>query len=151
MSTVIARTAMRLVFPITLVTALALLLQGHNLPGGGFIGAVLATTGIVLIYIVGGRAELENVIGLRTPEESLANGPVGVYRFVFGIGLLVAAGSGIVPILLGYPFLTQSFWILHDVPLFGEVELASALAFDIGVFLTIVGGLLTIIGVVGSE
>ena len=142
---------MRFVVPITLVTAIALLLQGHNLPGGGFIGAVLAATAVALVYIVGGLEYLRNVLGIRREGESLDGGPVAYYRLVFAVGLLLATGSGMVPMLLGQPFLSQTFWILHDIPIYGEFEIASALAFDVGVFLTVVGALLTIIAVVGSE
>nr|NIS31650.1 sodium:proton antiporter [Actinomycetota bacterium]NIW28566.1 sodium:proton antiporter [Actinomycetota bacterium]NIX21044.1 sodium:proton antiporter [Actinomycetota bacterium] len=56
-----------------------------------------------------------------------------------------------VPILVGEPFLTQTFVILHDVPLYHELEVASALAFDVGVFLTVLGALLTALAVVGTE
>ena len=151
MTTVIARTAMRFVVPITLVTAIALLLQGHNLPGGGFIGAVLAATAVALVYVVGGLDYLRNVLGIGPTDDGFDHGPVAYYRSVFALGLVLTSGSGLVPVILGYPFLTQTFRILHHVPIYGELEVASALAFDVGVFLTVVGALLTVIAVVGSE
>lgn len=150
MTTVIARTATRLVVPIILVTAIALTLQGHNLPGGGFIGGVLTVTAFVLVYLVFGMDYLQDVLGLTGTDE-FGHRPITVYRAVFALGLAIAVASGLVPIALGLPFLTQDFVILHHVPLFGEMELASALAFDVGVYLTVVGALLTIIGAVGAE
>ena len=150
MTTVIARTAVRLVVPITLVTAIALMLQGHNLPGGGFIAGVLTAAAISLVYVVFGLQELSTMLGVERTGP-FGHAPIAYYRVVFGLGLALAAGSGLVPIAFGEPFLAQDYWVLHGVPLYGEVEIASALAFDLGVYLTVVGGLLTIVAVVGTE
>ena len=150
MTTVIARTAVRITVPIALVTALALLLQGHNLPGGGFIAGVLTAAAVALVYVVFGLDELTRMLGVSR-DGPFGHAPIAYYRVIFGIGLALAAGSGLVPIAFGEPFLSQTFWILHDVPLFGEVEVASALAFDLGVYLTVVGALLSIVAVVGTE
>ena len=150
MTTVIARTATRIAVPIALVTSVALLLQGHNLPGGGFIAGVLTSAALALVYVVFGLEELTTMLGIRG-SGPFGHAPVAYYRVTFGLGLALAAGSGLVPIAFGDPFLTQTYWILHDVPLFGEVEVASALAFDLGVYLTVVGALLEIVSVVGTE
>ena len=150
MTTVIARTATRIAVPIALVTSLALLLQGHNLPGGGFIAGVLTAAALSLVYVVFGLEELSTMLGIRGSGH-FGHAPIAYYRATFGLGLALAAGSGLVPIAFGEPFLTQTFQILHDVPLFGEVEVASALAFDLGVYLTVVGALLSIVAVVGTE
>lgn len=150
-TTPISRTVTRIVVPIILVTAISLLLQGHNLPGGGFIGAVLTVTAFVLVYVMFGLAYLqEDVLGLSaSPEED--HGLVSGYRWLFAAGLALAAAGGIVPILLGHPFLTQAVIFLEALPLYGELEVASALVFDLGVYFTVVGSLLTIVGEVGSE
>ena len=150
MTTVIARTATRIAVPIALVTAVALLLQGHNLPGGGFIAGVLTAAALALVYVVFGLEELSTMLGIGGTGP-FGHAPVAYYRVTFGLGLALAAGSGLVPIVFGEPFLAQTYWILHDVPLFGEVEVASALAFDLGVYLTVVGALLEIVAVVGTE
>jgi len=149
-ATVIARTVTRIVVPIILVTAIALLLQGHNLPGGGFIGAVLATTAFVLVYVIYGPEYLRTTLGLAAGGE-FDHAPIAWYRAMLAAGLALAFGAGLVPILFGEPFLSQGFTILHHVPIYGELEVASALAFDLGVFFTVVGGLLTIVGMVGLE
>jgi multicomponent Na+:H+ antiporter subunit B len=149
-TTVIARTAVRLTVPIAFMLSLALLLQGHNLPGGGFIAGVLTAATIGLVYVVFGLADLATMLGVGRPGP-FGHAPIAYYRVVLGVGLALAAGAGLVPLLFGEPFLTQTFWILHDVPLFGEVEVATALAFDLGVYLTVVGALLSIVAVVGTE
>lgn len=154
MSTVIARTVSRTVAPLILVTSIALLFQGHNLPGGGFIAGVLTVAGFVLLYIIYGQDYLEETVlppGPTPDVDSVSHGIVEHYRTIFGLGLAVAVGSGLVPILFDEPFLSQTVWFFHALPLYGELEIASALAFDIGVYLVVVGSLLTIIGVVGEE
>jgi multicomponent Na+:H+ antiporter subunit B len=151
--TVIARTVTRIVVPLILVTAVALLLQGHNQPGGGFIAGVLTATAFALTYIIYGldyiRTELldrqvrtTDAVGSRLARDLGA---------VFGIGLLLAAGGGVVAMALGYPFLTQAVLFVEHVPLYEELELAGALVFDLGVYFVVVGALLTILGVVGLE
>ncbi|WP_135851735.1 MnhB domain-containing protein [Halorussus salinus] len=154
MSTVIARTVTRTVVPIILVTAVALLLQGHNLPGGGFIGGVLTVTAFALIYIIYGLDYLEEELLHQNREtiiESLQHGIVENYQIAFGVGLAVAAVSGLVPLLFGGNFLLQDHWYTPALPVYGELHVASALAFDLGVYFVVVGSLLTILAVVGSE
>lgn len=161
--TVIARTVVRIVVPVILVTAISLLLQGHNAPGGGFIGGVLTAIAFVLIYIIYGLDYVETEILDRTalpralPGEPVDDGEQqrpGVtkeFSEVLAIGLALAAGGGIAAIALGYPFLTQAVVFVEGIPLFHEIEVASALVFDLGVYFVVVGGLLTIVAVVGAE
>jgi multicomponent Na+:H+ antiporter subunit B len=150
-TTVISRTVVRVVTPIILVTAISLLFQGHNLPGGGFIGAVLTVTAFVLVYVIFGLDYLQHdLLGLPL-DMAERHGLVEWYRWMFALGLALAAGSGLVPLLFDLPFLTQAVFFLEHVPLYGEFEVASAFAFDLGVFFTVVGGLLTIVGEVGYE
>jgi multicomponent Na+:H+ antiporter subunit B len=152
-TTVIARTSTRLVVPIILLTAIALLLQGHNLPGGGFIAGVLTVTAFALIYIVFGADYVQSELLAREPV--LAGSPEeGIqkdFASVVALGLALAVGGGLAAVVLGYPFLTQAVAFVYDVPLFVEIELASALVFDLGVYAVVVGGLLTILTVVGSQ
>ena len=150
-TTVISRTVTRVVVPIILVTSIALLLQGHNLPGGGFIGAVLTATAFVLVYVVFGMEFLQSRVLDVSADDDEYHDLVSGYRWVFGAGLALAVASGLVPAFLGAPFLTQGVLFLEHLPLYGELEVASALAFDLGVYFTVVGGLLTILGEVGNE
>jgi multicomponent Na+:H+ antiporter subunit B len=154
MSTVIARTVTRTVVPIILVTAVALLLQGHNLPGGGFIGGVLTVTAFALIYVIYGLDYLEEELLDQHREpllRSLRHGIIENYQIAFGVGLAAAVVAGLVPIASGENFLEQGYRIFHHMPIYGEFEVASALAFDLGVYLVVVGALLTILAVVGTE
>ncbi|WP_049947587.1 MnhB domain-containing protein [Candidatus Halobonum tyrrellensis] len=149
-TTVIARTVVRVTVPIILLTAVALLLQGHNQPGGGFIGAVLTATAFVLVYVVFGQAYLQSdLLGLDTADDT--HRAVEYYRWLFTAGLVVALASGLVPLAFGFPFLTQAVAMLEGLPLYGHMEVASAFAFDLGVYFTVVGGLLTVLGEVGTE
>jgi multicomponent Na+:H+ antiporter subunit B len=153
-TTVISRTVTRIVVPLIFLVAIALLLQGHNLPGGGFIAGVLTVASFALIYIIFGLDYLEEELLHRRPESSLdAIQPriVEDYRGLFAAGLILAAGSGVAAMLFGVPFLTQAVLFVEHVPIYHEIELASALAFDLGVYFVVVGALLTILAVVGSE
>ena len=159
-TTVIMRTVTRVVVPIILLVSVALFLQGHNQPGGGFIAGVLTSTAFALVYIAYGPEFLENdVLGrdVDTALEHLRHGVVADYRRLYAIGLALAAGSGLAAILYGYlytdsgiPFMSQGYTFVH-LPLYGELEVASALAFDLGVYAVVVGAVLTILSVVGVE
>ncbi|RYJ13241.1 sodium:proton antiporter [Halogeometricum borinquense] len=149
-TTVISRTVTRIVVPFILVTAIGLLLQGHNLPGGGFIGAVLTVAAFVLIYVIFGLDYVQSEM-LRLRSDNDGHSPVELYRWLFGGGLALAVLSGLVPIFFGFDFLTQGVWFFKHVPLYEEFELASAVFFDFGVYFAVVGALLTIVAEVGTE
>jgi multicomponent Na+:H+ antiporter subunit B len=154
MSSIILKTTARIVVPIILVVALSLFLQGHNLPGGGFIGGVLTTAGFVLVYVAYGLDFLE--IGVLDREVDSGGGifehrSVMAYRRLLVVGLVIAIGTGVVALAFGQPFLSQTFLYIEGVPLYHELELTSALVFDTGVYFVVVGGLLTILSVVGAE
>jgi multicomponent Na+:H+ antiporter subunit B len=126
----------RVVIHIILLFSIFMLFKGHNEPGGGFIAGLMASVAIVLIYIVYNAETVKQLMPISYPA-------------MIGLGLLFAAGMGIGGILLGYPFLTQTFDYFH-IPLVGEIELATALIFDIGVFLVVVGATLLIISTLGE-
>lgn len=154
MTTIITRTTIRIVVPIVLIVSTLLLLQGHKLPGGGFIGGVLTTTALVLVYVGYGLDYVE--VGVLDREVESGSGIserriVTAYQRIFVLGLGLVVSSGAAGLLFREPFLSQTFVILHDVPLYHEVELASALIFDLGIYCVVVGGLLTIVSVVGAE
>lgn len=154
MTTTIMRTTVRVTVPIVLVLSISLFLQGHNLPGGGFIGGVLTTTAFVLIYVAYDLDYLEATVLDREVEPGTGifeHRTVTAYRRTLLLGLAVVLGSGVAGILVGDPFLTQTYVHVDGVPIYHEVELASALVFDLGVFLVVVGSLLTIISVVSAE
>ncbi|AFO56127.1 MULTISPECIES: MnhB domain-containing protein [Natrinema] len=154
MTTVIMRTTARAIVPIILVVAISLFFDGHNLPGGGFIGGVLTTTAFAIVYMGFGLDFLERGILGRDVDpgkEPSRDRVVLAYRRLFAYGFALAVASGLAPLLFGKPFLTQTFAMLEGVPIYDHLEVASALAFDFGVYCVVVGGLLTILSVVGAE
>jgi len=116
--------------PVMVAFALWLLWKGHNAPGGGFIGGLLTAAAVLLSLMASGRG----ATGLRS-DRSVLIAIAGL-----GIGLT----SATVPALVGYPFFQQAVAHLH-LPLIGELELASALGFDIGVFIVVIGTIVTVI------
>ncbi|WP_112310884.1 monovalent cation/H+ antiporter subunit A [Pseudogemmobacter bohemicus] len=116
---------MRWMFPVTLVIAAYLFLRGHDLPGGGFSAGVTVAIGLLLQYIGS---------NVRWIEARIIILPI---RWM-GIGLLIATATGIGAWLFGYPFLTAHARYL-DIPLIGKVPMATAMLFDLGVFLAVVG------------
>jgi multicomponent Na+:H+ antiporter subunit B len=149
--TVIAKTVTRTVVPLIAVTAIALLLQGHNLPGGGFIAGVLTATAFVLLYVIYGIETVRRELVVRSEGYGLLSGPTESYARTFAAGLALAVLSGMAAMLFEVPFLTQAVVFVEPLPLYGELEFASALAFDLGVYFAVVGSLLTILAVVGKE
>ncbi len=121
----VPRVAMHLLFPLITLFAIFLLMRGHNEPGGGFAGGVTMAIAFILQYMASGT---------RWVEERLRILPL---RWV-GAGLLVAAATGIGSWLFGMPFLTSAHRYV-TLPLIGEVHLVSALFFDLGVFLLVIG------------
>jgi multicomponent K+:H+ antiporter subunit A len=116
---------MRWMFPAIVLLAAYLFLRGHDLPGGGFAAGITMSIGFLLQYLAGGT---------RWVEERLRIRPV----VWIGLGLMVAALTGLGSFGLGYPFLT-SYSQYTELPLLGKVPTASALLFDVGVFSLVVG------------
>jgi len=121
----VPRVVMEWLFPVITVFALYLLIRGHDLPGGGFAAGITMSIALILQYMASGTRSVENRLRIRPLTW-------------MGVGLLVAVGTGIGASVFGYPFLTTWFRYV-DVPIFGEVPTASALVFDFGVFLLVVG------------
>ncbi|MBO8200817.1 Na+/H+ antiporter subunit A [Streptomyces smyrnaeus] len=132
---VLLEVATRLLFPSILVLSLFLLFSGHHHPGGGFSGGLVAGQAFVLRYLVGGRADL----GVAVPL------PAGA---VAGGGLLLAAGIGLLPPILGGVPLESAVVTWH-LPVVGAVKFATSLFFDVGVYLLVVGVTLKLLSAVG--
>jgi monovalent cation:proton antiporter len=137
MTSLILTTVTRLLFFIVLLFSFYLLLRGHNSPGGGFIAGVMTALGILLQAIASDLRYVRRVFRVEP-------------RVLAGVGLLTSLTTGLVPMVLGYPFLTSTFSHLH-VPWLGEVEIASALFFDLGVYGVVVGGTLLMIMTLAEE
>jgi multicomponent Na+:H+ antiporter subunit B len=131
MSSIILRTATRLIFPLLLLFSIYILLRGHNEPGGGFI-AGLVTGGAFVLYAI--------AYDVGAARRALRIEPLTL----IGVGLLVALGAGFLPLFSGEPFLTGK-WISLDW-LDGEpIKIGTPVIFDIGVYLVVIGVTLTII------
>ena len=120
-----------ILFPFIGTGAIFLLLRGHDLPGGGFVGGVTMAVAFILLYMAYGTLWVEARLRIL---------PV---RWM-GAGLLLASGTGAAACLFDQSFLTSSFSYLH-VPLIGPVPLASASLFDFGVFALVVGATVLIL------
>jgi multicomponent K+:H+ antiporter subunit A len=125
----------RLMLPLTTLVAVFVFLRGHNLPGGGFIAALIFSVALLLQYLASGVLWTESRIRIN-------------YRALAGLGLLIAAGTGLGALAFGRPFLTSAFGHFH-LPLAGEIELSTATLFDLGVFGAVVGTTLTIVSHLG--
>ena len=115
----------RLLLPMAVLVSLYLFLRGHNAPGGGFIAGLVLALALILQYVANGRAWVEQ--RLRTD-----------FRVWIGAGLLIAGAAGAGSWLFGAPFLTSTY-AYWTAPLLGALPLASAVVFDLGVYLTVVG------------
>lgn len=127
----------RLIFHAIILVSLYLLISGHNLPGGGFAGGLLAGIAFAIRYVAGGRFELEQSIKI----------PAGI---ILGSGLAIAAVAGLVPLFFGGQVF-QAYDIEVVLPLFGHVHFASAMVFDIGVYLVVIGLVVDVLRSLGSE
>jgi multicomponent Na+:H+ antiporter subunit A len=127
----------RILFHTIVVFSVYLLFSGHNEPGGGFAGGLVAGLALVLRYLAGGRYEL----GEAAPVDP---------GFLLGAGLLFAGGTGVVGLLLGADVL-QTAILQTTLPVFGHVKLVTSLFFDIGVYLVIVGLILDVLRSLGAE
>jgi multisubunit Na+/H+ antiporter MnhB subunit len=131
MHSLILKVATRLLVGLILVFAVYLLFRGHNAPGGGFVAALVAGTGFALAAISEGPAVVRSAI--RIDPERIA---------MCGLGLAILCG--LVGWLAGRPFLTGLWWIVTTDHSKG-LAIGTPLFFDIGVFLTVLGTLLTLI------
>ena len=122
---------MRLVLPLACMVSVYLFMRGHNEPGGGFVAGLVMSVALLLQYIVSGTVWVEEHMPLRP-------------RRWIGVGLLTALATGVGSWFLGYPFMTTHTAHL-TLPLIGDIHIASALFFDIGVFTLVVGSTLLVL------
>lgn len=131
MKSLILATATRFLMPMMLLFSVFLLLRGHHLPGGGFVGGLVAAAAFSLYALAFDAREARML--LRVDPRSL-----------IGAGLLLAMGSGSLGLLRGEPFLTGQ-WRLLDLGRIGQVKLGTPLFFDAGIYLVVLGAALAMI------
>ncbi|MFC4138330.1 MULTISPECIES: Na+/H+ antiporter subunit A [unclassified Microbacterium] len=127
----------RILFHTVIVVSIYLLFAGHNGPGGGFAGGLVAGMALVMRYIAGGRWEL----GAAAPTDA---------GRLLGAGLILAVGDAVVPLLFGLAPLQSVVWEA-DVPVLGHLEFVSSTIFDIGVYLVVIGLVLDVLRSLGAE
>lgn len=118
----------RPMLPLALMVSVYIFLRGHNLPGGGFIAGLVTSVALIIQYIASGMTWTQDRIPVK-------------YHNVIGLGLLFATVAGAGSFAFGYPFLTSTFDYI-SWPVVGKFEVASALIFDLGVYLTVIGATL---------
>ena len=125
----------RVLLPMALLVSAFIFVRGHNLPGGGFIAGLITAIALILQYVAHGVEWTQR----RMPWS---------YHSIAGLGVMIAALTGLGSLAFGAPFLTSAFDHFH-LPVIGEFELATALLFDLGVYLAVVGSTLLILSNIG--
>lgn len=137
MTTIITKMVTRICLPLVVLFSISLLLAGHNAPGGGFIGGVMFVCIIALTYVVYGLKEIKKSFNPN-------------WDIWFGFGLFLATINALFPLVFGHNFFRSTIEFLH-IPIAGEIEFVSAAIFDIGVYLVVIGSLLSIFKKVGED
>lgn len=133
----ITDTTADLIFHSALVLSLYLLFAGHNQPGGGFVGGLVASAAVVTHYIAGG---IDDVRGITR---------VAPWT-ILGAGLLLSAAAAIAPMAFGGALL-ESHTLTLELPVFGSVKAGSTLVFDAGVYGVVVGLTFMVLEAFGEE
>lgn len=126
----------RLLLPLALLVSVFIFMRGHNLPGGGFVAGLISAVALVMLYMANGMAWMNARLSWN-------------FHILLGAGLLIAMLTGLASLLFSKPFLSSAFSFLH-LPLIGELELASATAFDLGVYLVVFAATLLILTHLGA-
>ncbi|ORX06975.1 Na+/H+ antiporter subunit A [Mycolicibacillus trivialis] len=127
----------RIMFPLIMVVSVYFFFAGHNTPGGGFAGGLTAGLALTLRYLAGGRYELGETLPLDAGK-------------VLGVGLTLVGGTAIGSLLLGAPVLSSAV-LSVDLPVLGHLTLVTALFFDLGVYLVVVGLVLDVLRSLGAR
>lgn len=134
---VVVDLSVRVIFQAVLVGSIYLLFAGHNQPGGGFVGGLLAGAAVAMRYTAGGIAEVRSIARFKPWT-------------ILGAGLLLAGATASVPLLLGGEVL-EAAKLEADLPLLGSVKATSSLPFDVGVYLLVIGLVLMVFEAFGDD
>ena len=129
MDSPILRSGTRFLVPLMLLFSLFLLVRGHNEPGGGFVGGLVAAAAFALVLLAEGLARARRLLRLDPPA-------------LIASGLLVALASGVPALLAGQAFMTGA-WLKTPLPVLGKV--GTPVVFDVGVYLVVLGITLAIL------
>lgn len=134
---IILEVSTRLLFHSMIIISIYLLFAGHNQPGGGFAGGLMAGLALTLRYLAGGRAELAEAARISAGA-------------LLGMGLALAVISGVAPVFFGGQVFQSYIWNFA-LPLFGDVKFVTSTFFDVGVYLVVVGLVLDVLRTLGAE
>jgi multisubunit Na+/H+ antiporter MnhB subunit len=132
---VILDEADRWLFPVVILVSVYLAFRGHNAPGGGFIGGLVASAAFVLRYLTGRHHE-DPIYEVFRPH------------VILGAGLLVATTTAFAPLVVGGSLLESHIWKL-EVPVIGDLKIVSSTFFDLGVYILVIGVVLSILVALG--
>lgn len=135
MRSTILSAAMKFILPLVLLVSIFLFVRGHNEPGGGFVGGLVAAAGFVLLVIADGVKSSLRLLRLEP-------------KTVIGVGLLTACLSGLPSLAYQRPFLT-GLWSPDDVPLIGGI--GTPMVFDAGVYLVVLGIVALLVSTLAEE
>jgi multicomponent Na+:H+ antiporter subunit B len=135
MYSLILSTATRAIFPLMLLFSVFMLIRGHNEPGGGFVGGLVAATAFSLYAMAHDAARARHA--LRVDPRSLV-----------ALGLAIAACAGLIGLAAGLPFMT-GMWVPVPLPVVGKV--GTPVLFDLGVYLVVLGVVLTMVFALAEE
>jgi multicomponent Na+:H+ antiporter subunit B len=134
---VILQTVTKFTLFVIILFSIHLFFAGHYYPGGGFIGGLMTSAAIVLLLLAFDIKTVKNILPID-------------YIKVVAVGLLFAVGTGAGALIVDMPFLTHAFTYV-DLPLLGKTSLHTAVLFDTGVFLVVIGVTMTIIQTIGES
>ena len=134
---ILLEVVVRLLFHALIVLSIFVLLVGHNAPGGGFAGGLIAGMALVARYLAGGRHELGEAA------------PIGAGALL-GTGMLLAAGTALAPLFVGADALTSAWFTVNLGPI-GSFDFVTSTVFDIGVYLVVIGLVLDVLRSLGGE
>ncbi|KAF6510640.1 Na(+)/H(+) antiporter subunit B [Geobacillus sp. FSL K6-0789] len=137
MNELILRTVTAVVTFMIILFGIQLFFAGHYYPGGGFIAGLVTAGAIILLLLAFDIKTVRSMISVS-------------YRTLIGVGLLFALGTGLGGLVFDVPFLTHAHGHVM-LPLLGDVSLHTAVLFDLGVYLVVVGVTMTIIETIGED
>lgn len=138
MSTLILRTAARLLVPLSLAFAAFIYFKGHQTPGGGFVAGLVAAVALVVHRMCEGSGSLQRLLPTRE-------------RTMIAVGLALALGTGLAAMLFGLPFLSSNYGYLPLPGGEGHFEWATVMTFDLGVMLVVAGVVVGMIDALSRE
>ena len=132
----LVQTVSQAILPLALMVSAYIFLRGHNLPGGGFIAGLITAAAMILQYMANGVDWVKHRFNYN-------------YQTLASVGVMIALATGVGSWFFGYNFLTSWFTYVNW-PIVGKFEVATAILFDLGVYLTVIGATLMILANFGQ-